>query len=81
MALSASLYDVLTKTLVELGMTPPSGFIQTMLLKNRYFAGYKFRYDGGYAILHANSKSLLLFDDDGTQLKAVPVGAPKDAAA
>jgi hypothetical protein len=81
MALSASIYDVLASTLTEMGMPLPSGFIQTMLLKDRYFAGYKFRYDGGYAILQAGGNAIEVFDDQGKRLRAVGVEAAKDAAA
>ena len=45
-----SICDLVTATLAELGLPAPTNIIQTMLMKDRYFVGWKFRYDGGCAV-------------------------------
>jgi hypothetical protein len=52
-----------------MGLPAPANIIQTMLVKDRYFVGWKFRYDGGYAILR--SGQIEFFDEQGTLLKVV----------
>jgi hypothetical protein len=64
-----SLHDLLATTLQELGRPAPANLIQTMLLKDRYFVGYKFRYEGGYAIMQADSGTVELYDEEGRLLK------------
>ena len=46
-----SIPDLAAATLSELGLPAPTNVIQTMLIHDGYFVGWKFRYDGGYAIL------------------------------
>ena len=43
--------DILAATLTELGLPAPTNIIQTMLMHDGYFVGWKFRYDGGHAVL------------------------------
>jgi hypothetical protein len=50
MGATASIHEIVSETLAKLGFPAPATIIQTMLMKDGYFAGYKFRYDGGYAI-------------------------------
>ena len=52
MDISSSIHDLVAATLTELGLPAPSNMIQTMLMKDRYFVGHKFRYDGGYPTTH-----------------------------
>jgi hypothetical protein len=63
-----SLHALLATALEALGRPAPVNLIQTMLLKDRYFVGYKFRYDGGYAILRADTGTVDLYDDEGSLL-------------
>jgi len=42
-----------------------------MLMHDGYFVGWKFRYDGGYAILRAGADKIEFYDEQGTPLKTV----------
>jgi hypothetical protein len=68
-------------TLLEFGLPVPPQIIQTMLLKDRYFVGWKFRYDGGYAIQRAGSGEVELYDGQDSLLKTVALEAEREAAA
>jgi hypothetical protein len=74
-----SIHDVLTASLSDLGLPAPTDIIQTVLLRDRQFVGWKFRYGGGYAILRL--ANLELYDEQGTLLKTVTVEEKKDVAA
>ncbi len=78
---STSMHDLVTATLTELGVSAPTSLIQTLLLQDGYFVGYKFRYDGGHAILPAGRDKIAFFDDQGKLLKTVAVDADQGAAA
>jgi hypothetical protein len=80
-SMDESLKESLQTALSELGKSGPANIIQTMLLKYRFFVGWKFRYDGGYAILHAKNGSLEVFDEQGALLRTVAVAASKNEAA
>ena len=81
MGISASIHEVLTGTLAELGIPAPTDIIQTVLMKDRYFFGHKFRYDDGFAILNAGSNIVEFFSEQGTLLKAIAVEDEKEYAA
>jgi hypothetical protein len=66
--------------LADLGLPAPANLIQTMLMKDGHFVGWKLRYDGGYAVLCADSGTMELFDDHGTSLKTGVVAAEQEAA-
>ena len=68
-------------TLSELGLPAPTNIIQTMLMKDRYFIGWKFHYDGGYAIWLADGSTIEFYDGQGQLLKAVALEGEKGAAA
>ena len=76
-----SIQDLVAATLAELGLLAPTNLIQTMLMKDRYFVGWKFRYDGGHAIRWAGGDTLEFYDECGTLLKTVAIGEEKGAAA
>jgi hypothetical protein len=78
--MNKSIHELLTATLAELGLPAPAEIIQTMLLKDGYFVGWKLRYDGGCAVLHANGGTIELYDDQGRLLKTVAVGTEQEAA-
>ena len=65
-----TMQEKVAATLADLGLPAPANFIQTMLMHDGHFVGWKFRYDGGYAILHADSGTMEIFDERGTMLKA-----------
>ena len=75
-----SIHDLVAATLSELGLPAPTNVIQTMLMHDGYFVGWKFRYEGGYAVWRAGD-TLELYDEQGTRLKTVGLEAGKGAAA
>ena len=79
--MDTSIYDLVAATLSELGLPAPADIIQTMLMKDGYFVGYKFRYDSGHAILQAGGSTIEFFDEGGKLLKTVVIDADKGAAA
>lgn len=74
-----SLHDLLAVPLAELGLPAPTTIIQMMLMRDGYFAGWRFHYQSGYAILHADGTTEF-FDGRGTLLKTVASEAGKKAA-
>lgn len=81
MGVSASIHDLAAATLCKLGLPGPADIIQTMLMKDGYFVGYKFRYDGGYAILQAGGSTVEFYDGQGKLLKTVAIEGNRGAAA
>ena len=79
--MGASIQDLVTPILGELGLPAPTNVIQTMLMHDGYFVGWKLRYDGGYAILHTGGNTVELFDEQGGSLKTVVLGTEREAAA
>lgn len=80
MGASASIGEILATTLIGLGLPAPTAINHTILLKDRYFVGHKYRYDSGYAIQRAGSNVVEFFDDDGTPLTTAAI-EPGNAAA
>jgi hypothetical protein len=78
---SKSIHEALAATLSELGLPAPADIIQTMLMKDGYFVGYKFRYDGGSAILQAGGNTIEFFDERGRLLKSAAIEGDRGAAA
>ena len=68
--------EEIAATLADLSLPTPTNLIQTMLMKDGYFVGWKFRYDGGYAVLLSDSGTMELFDERGTVLKTVERQGP-----
>ncbi len=81
MGASASIHELVAATLAELGLPALAVIIQTMLLKDGYFVGYKFRYNGGFATLQAGSSTIEFYDEQGKLLKTAAINADKGAAA
>jgi hypothetical protein len=52
-----------------------------MLMHDGHFVGWKFRYDGGYAILRAGANTIEFYDEQGTVLKTAGLGEEKEVAA
>jgi hypothetical protein len=76
-----SIPERVVATLSELGLPAPTDIIQTLLMKDRYFVGWKFRYDGGYGILRAGSNMIDFHDEQGTLLKTVALEDERGEAA
>jgi hypothetical protein len=81
MGTSVSLHELVSETLARLGLPVPANVIQTMLMKDGYFVGHKFRYDGGYAIYLAGSNAIEFYDEQGMLLTTGAVEAETGAAA
>lgn len=81
MDLSQSIGEVLATTLNDLGLPTPADIIQTVLLKDRYFVGHKYRHDGGYAIMRAGSNTIEFYTADDKLLTSVAIETDKGAAA
>ena len=77
---TSSIPERVAANLSELGLPAPTNVIQTMLMHDGYFVGWKFRYDGGYAILHSDGNAMELYDEQGTLLKTVARGIEREAA-
>ena len=75
-----SIHELVVSTLAELGLPVPTNFLKTMLMQDGYFVGWKFRYDGGYAILHASRNTMEFYDGQGTLLKTVGMEANREVA-
>ena len=76
-----SIQEKVAAALSELGLPAPTNFIQTMLMHDGYFVGWKFRYDGGYAVLRTGGNTIEVYDGKGKLLKVVALEAGKGAAA
>ena len=79
MGLSKSINEVVAATLSNLGLTAPANIVQTILLKDDFFVGYKCRYDGGYAIMRAGCNSIEFYAEDGRLLTTAAIEANKGA--
>jgi hypothetical protein len=75
-----SIQELLAVPLSELGIPAPTNVIQTMLMGDNYFAGWKFRYDGGCAIWRAGDTTIELYDEQGMLLKTVALETERKAA-
>ena len=79
--MNKSIPDLVAATLAELGLPTPANIIQTMLMKDRFFVGWKFRYDGGYSIWVPGGSTIEFYNKDGNLLKAVSIGISGKVAA
>ena len=78
--MNESISDLMAAALADLGLPAQTSTILTMLIRDSRFAGHKFTYDGGYAVLWADGDTLDLYDDSGKWLKQVAVEIKKGAA-
>jgi hypothetical protein len=72
--------QLMARTFAELGATGP--VVRTILLRDRYFVGHKFRCEGVQAVLPAGGDQVAFYDEGGVLLKTVSVetGEQKRAA-
>lgn len=75
-----SIPERVAAALAELGLPAPTNTIQTMLMHDGYFIGWKLRYDGGYAVLHTGGNAMELYDEQGKSLKTVALATEREAA-
>ena len=64
-----SFQAVLAKTFAELGASGP--VVRTILLRDRYLVGQKFRCEGVQAVLLTGGNEIAFYDEAGTLLKTV----------
>jgi len=75
-----SIQEIVAAALSELGLPLPAAIIQVVLMKDRYFVGWKFRYDGGYAVWRAGTDTIELYDHQHNLLKPIAVAMERKAA-
>jgi hypothetical protein len=63
------IHDLVTATLAQMGLGLPS--IRTILIQKGYFAGYKYHFEGGYAVWRVEMKEIEVYDDGGKLLKRI----------
>jgi hypothetical protein len=77
-----SIPDVVAATLKEMGLcADPASLIRTILLRDRYFVGHKYRFDGGYAAWIVATNVIEVYGDDGKLLKTVTMGTAEKGTA
>ncbi len=81
MGVSKLIGKVVTAALSDVGLPAPADIIQTVLLKDHRFVGYRYRYDGGYAIVQAGGNVIEFFSEDGKSLTSTAIETEKEAAA
>jgi hypothetical protein len=69
------LQQLVAKTFAELGASDSTSVIRTLLLKDGYFAGQKFRCEGFQAVLLTGRDEIEFYDEGGTLLKTIRVEA------
>jgi hypothetical protein len=75
-----SIQDDVTAVLTEMGISTAS-LVHTILLREKFFVGHKFRFDGGHAIWWAENNSVGIYRDGGKLLKIVVIEADEKEAA
>jgi hypothetical protein len=76
-----SIHELAASILANLRLPAPTNFIQTMLMEDGYFVGWKFRYDGGFAVFRTGGNAFEFYDEQENLLKTAVVGATRDEAA
>lgn len=72
--------NAVAAVLKELGLYP-SASLRTVLIRDGYFAGEKYRFDGGWATWAAGKNVIEVYDDNGKLLKTVAVEATEKGSA
>jgi hypothetical protein len=73
------LHQILSKTFADFGATGP--MVRTLLLKDRYFVGHKFRCGGIQAVVPVGSDEIAFYDQGGTLLMTVSIAAQDEQKA
>jgi hypothetical protein len=67
-----SITEVVAATLREMGLAADAAALtRTILIRDGYFAGHKYRFDGGYALWLTENSVLEVYDDAKQVLKTV----------
>ena len=70
---SICINDLVATTFSKLGMPHPIEVCETLLVKEGFFIGHKFRCAGGYALWGAGWNSVEFYDENGKLLKLIAV--------
>jgi hypothetical protein len=80
--MDATLHDLVLATLAEMGLASTlESLIRTILLRDRYFVGHKYRFDSGYAVWVAETNVIEVYNDEGKLLKSVLLGRSRGGEA
>jgi hypothetical protein len=71
--------QLLAETFAELGATGP--VIRTLLLRDRYFVGHKFRCGGFQAVWLVGGDEIEFYDEGGTLMRTIRLEADEKRAA
>ena len=78
-----SIYDLVVATICK-SMRPPTGVWETLYIKNGYFVGHKFHFDGGYALWASGWPAIEFYDEHRNLVRGPPSrglgGHPRGAA-
>jgi hypothetical protein len=70
-----TLHDLVAATLRSMGLCDdPACLIRTILLRDRYFVGHKYRFDSGYAAWMAKTNVIEVYADEGKLLASFALG-------
>jgi hypothetical protein len=77
-----TLHDLVFATLAEMDLaSTQESLIRTILLRDGFFVGHKYRFDSGYAVWVAETNVIEVYDDEGKLLKTVPLGSSRGGEA
>ncbi|NLY01432.1 MAG: hypothetical protein GXY83_35520 [Rhodopirellula sp.] len=68
-----AVFQIVAAGFAELGAADPQAIGRTLLLRDGYFVGHRFRCGGLQAILLPESESVEFFDAEGGPLRSVPL--------
>jgi hypothetical protein len=78
--MAQSIPERVVATLSELGLPIPANMIQTTLMHDGYFVGWKVRYDGGYALINESGDTMELYDAEKKLLRTAALEPDREAA-
>lgn len=77
-----TIHDAVAAVLAEMGFcSTPTALLRTILIRDGYFVGHKYRFDGGWATWLAKTNVIDVYDNDGKPLKTVTMEATEKGTA
>jgi hypothetical protein len=77
-----SIHDVVVAILGQMGLYPtPASLLRTILIRDGYYVGQKYRFDGGYAMWVAATNVIEIYDADNNLLNTVAMEKPEEEEA
>ena len=74
------IYDLVVATISK-QMPPPIDVWETLYIRDGFFVGHKFHFDGGYAIWASGWPAVEFYDERGNLAKRVAVKKPSRLSA